>query len=366
MDRSVNSLVSKVVLSGVLPESDARDCLEKLRDCADAQFLNPVSEFISLRAKLIRSRNVSLLLEILEMVSKQSVNSNSDEVQEIADALKSNVRWHQGDKIFQRERPRCCSPVARSLQSIYQSYSLNTSGYVKESLLELSQLPKLDDTERTLLGAFLGLNPDAAVLGWKFWNLGELLQPISTLREVAAAKELVKGREADPRSVAFLCLSVGVFLQRFGNYSASRDWLKRGLVASDCSDGVWEARIYSALAQCEFHLGDVGRTRSHLELALKGRSKHFGPSGWQLRLCEVAFLLGKVRLGEDIVNEVLPWTIAHGEDLYYVWAVILKMKNNLGLDTAEMRRAYELAETRGMRRAVATFISCDRSISPDQ
>lgn len=364
MDAKLDSLISKIALNSVLQKSETRKVLEALVQKADEQFLSPKSEFIEFRAQLIRSGNVSLLSEILDWVCNQEQISSRTEICDIIDALKANIRWHQGKKIFQEERPTCTNKVAIALHELYRSYSLNTSGYVADALLKLGDVPKLNDDEFSLLGSYLGLNPKAVVLGWTFWNQGELFQPLGMTDEIIEAISFARDRNSDPRSVAFLSLSVGVYLLRFKNYSASREWLLLGLMASEKSDGVWKARIYSALAECELLFGDAEHAENLFNKALLGRSEHFGPSGWQLRLCEVAFHLEKPELGEEILREVLNWTKSHGEDLYYVWSVILLVKYELNEGSEDIRRAFTIAEARGMRRAVAAFFRFEPSFAP--
>ncbi len=322
-------------------------------------FIEGGNEFADLRAKLIRSGELEVLLSMIQRLLDVESIARHEQARELLLALMLNAQWHAGRIVPSDTWTSFKFPVAEYLRQTYLSYIFNSIGDIYAALNTLDYLPDLKKDESNVADRYLGIDTTANTLAWRMWNLGEALEPMAHAIISKQVNSIIHDPSISLRSKAFLAHTTGVYLSRFCNFKNAEVWLSRALVYSERADGTWTPRIVSALSYVNFKLDRKSLSHQQYKEALKHTTTHFGPAGWQLRLAETAVYHGYYDEGMAIGKSVRDWTREKGQTLYLVWSIIFLNKFFGAATDNEVTFARTYSAARKMRRAMAMLVEIE-------
>lgn len=348
-------------MSGSL-DNGIRDIVQALEGIeSTSDLLKQESLFAEFRRHLIRSGRVDDLDLILNTAKQRAEVLNEFEPTELFNILMLNKHWHTG------QLEKCQEIIDHSahytgeysdLLRVFSAYYFNTSGEFDKSLHELDRIKLENIKDRKNVEHFLGVDLECVRATWRIWNRTETLnyngidEDLSYVDSVASNPDVISDK-----SSSLLFLATGVFYLSHNNYSRAKIFLDHAIGHAVGEGQAWLPRIQSALSVCEHKLGKFSLSAEFLDASVSNLGKHFGPSGWMIRVVQSLDLHDRHEEADILLSKIIEETERKGEKGYEVWSKIhLAEKGNF---IGQSSLLFRMAERSGMRRACQYMLSND-------
>ncbi|OIN81180.1 hypothetical protein [Mycobacterium malmoense] len=318
------------------------------------------------RFELLRRREYQTLGSILTLLHRRALDLADTHLCELARILQRHNAWHTGGlESGQADTPEpSTSACWAALDDALTGFQLNTLAQFSESTTRLERACSATPQARQAAQFFLGLDLVPICTAWKFWNRNEIGGDDNLLDDLALTESVMRG---DPAATAQtqlqLLLAIGIYYLNLRNYPVAKTYLIASYRASIGKPSRLYPRIASALALCELHLGNPADADAYYRDAAAGLPRHFGPTGWQLRLAEFRCARGDVEGALALVQQIKASTAAKQEIAYNLWARIYELdyRGRLALAEREGKGLFAEAQSRHMARACRYIAERDSS-----
>lgn len=317
------------------------------------------------RFELLRRRDYHTLGSILTFLHRRALDLGDTDLLELARILQRHNAWHTGelDTASQTDTPEpITSSCWTALDDALTGFQLNTLAQFTASTTRLERACSATPQARQAAQFFLGLDLIPICTAWKFWNRNELGGDDNLLDDLALTENVLRGHTpATAQTQLQLLLAIGIYYLNLRNYPLAKTYLTASYRASIGKPSRLYPRIASALALCELHLGNPADADAYYRDAAAGLPRHFGPTGWQLRLAEYRCATGDVKGALTLVEQIKASTAAKQEIAYNLWARIYQLdyQDELTLTQREGKELFAEAQSRHMARACRYIVERD-------
>ena len=316
------------------------------------------------RFELLRRRQYQTLGTVLATLHRRALDIGDTDLVELARLLQRHNAWHTGGlHASDLSAPdRTASTCWAALDDALTGFQLNTLAQFRESTIRLERA--CSSTPEALRAAqfFLGLDLVPICTAWKFWNRNELGGEDKLVDDISLTESVMRGHiPATAQTQLHLLLAIGIYYLNLRNYPAAKAYLIASYRASIGKTSRLYPRVASALALCELHLGNPAAAHTYYCDAAQGLPRHFGPTGWQLRLAEFRCARGDTEGALSLIRRVRVSTAAKQEIAYNLWARIYELDYQGGLAFSQRpgKELFAEAQSLHMGRAARYILERD-------